>query len=1114
MFQGNFFSGTIENHVFSCVDKDVEAIGMYSFTKNSCSKIWNANLTNLKILLNRSVTSMSDGSTILNHADLGINIESGVYVYYDKTAEVMTSGSKTYNECITLINYHEDRANGIVNENPDHEKTIRLVQTSIYGGIKFTFPRSTIVPPDYNGNAPSGNIDIILKFFRRDWDSENDKDNRRPGLSTSMNFAGIAETAAGSPYSVRDTQAQADINGVGIKRAVSGGGSKNPANTVAAPVDMYYNSAKGKYQSGNRRVLAILLDDIDPAPLKDLGLSEEDLANLKPSNFTDKTLGTFTPYTPTTGRAMIIEAQNNNPHLLTPNFVKKCPNENVYQAEVVTAVNRWRKFYKKNTVVFLTELGIEWVIETQEQSDPVSPLKIGEWTFSKLIASSDEYFKNYNWRDCGSNIKITPEIYETAARRRFYTNAANTVAALLETFWSPEPDCDTFVNLNNSGTVENYILTFFPSNGYLISTIFDQLPPEAGGLSNSAWISRTNLNNGVSDKYAEEVGIFWGPVFVEGYSSIVKKVSTENPENTQNIYFKTDSLSDTPWKFLKTSTGTFAYEPTKYDFPAECTTKILDIRYICQNYQDLGKANANFLPPALKTPYYESKKVSSNKVQFIPLSANLVGANDPNASNSFISYERNFKDRMTEFFAGRGYPAPSNSMWGNMYGRGSTDDRCIPNDTGLCKRSQCSFKGDIDLTILAFFPKYDCYICRDPNDVPVGYPEGVFNDAGSAQGGNCVGIICGRNTVTKRGGGNINFKVTSNFGFEPFSSVSAGNFFLGIIPMGGIAIPLLTSNEVRQSRGKPQYGAYQDDIYSFGTTVLATRIFDAWPESLTLFDPRYFAVAHFNPGKIGTLPQKQTATKVLKTVGTTTTEITVMVDQPDSSVDFRIPTDINNNILAVNDIVTKDTLLLPKEYWRINPIRRGMMLTGGGFKYPRRFIGINSWTIKKGGKKYIAGNIITINDNFKLKIKETTGDGQISALEVYVDDDGIKYAGDFTSGDFDEDITFPPPRDNDNKVIPGYEAAVITLKDGKVYSVVYTDKAPVEHGTLQTISSSSQAGKQAVVEETKTTTISVPKNSSGQYDIFTHFHNDITHTLLYHSLYGRTSLQHITMDIT
>jgi hypothetical protein len=1118
MFQGNWFSGTIENHVFSSSHKEMEAIGMHSFTKKSCSKIWNANINNLKVLLSKgSITSLGDEETILGGGGgLNINPGTGIYYYYDKDTEIITSGTKTYSEWITLITYHEDRAKGTVSANTENDKIITRVQSSLNGGVKFSFPESTLVPPDANGYSPTGNINVTLKFFKRDWDSEEDQDNRRPGLSTGMNFAGIAQTVAGTPFSMRDTLAQASPDNVGKRVGLSGGGSKNPANTVAAPVDMYYNAAKGKYQSGNRRMLAVLLEDIDPAPLKELGVSEEDLANLKPTNFTDKNLGTFTPYSPTYGKAMPVEAQNNNPHLLTPNFVKKCPNDNVYQAEVVTAVNRWRKAYKKGETVFLTEVGREWIIESQEQTAPVSPLKIGEWTFSKLIASSDEYFKHNDWiAGGGYNIKITPEIYETAARRKFYANAASTVASLLGTFWSS--DCDTFVDLNNSGTAPAYITNFIPSTGYLISTIFDQLPSQAGGLSSSTWISRTNLNKGVgSDKYAEEVGIFWGPVLVEGYTSIVKKIATDNPASAANVYFKTDALSETPWTALKTIEGTFAYTPTKYDFPAECTTKILDIRYIYLNFNNLGNKDNHLLciPPAIKTPYYESKKVSNNKVQFIPLSANLVGANDDNATTAFRSYERNFKIRMTEFFTQRGYNSPNNTMWGGMASRSPIPTRCA-NSTSAYKRSQCSFASS-DYNFLAptsIFPKYDCYICRDPNDVPVGYPEDMFNDAGSAQGGNCVGIICGRNTLSKSGGGNINFTVTSNFGFEPFSSVSQGNFFLGILPVGTTFIPLLTSNEVRQSRGKPQYGASQDDIYSFGTTVLAARVFDAWPESLTLFDPRYFAVAHFNPGEIGTSP-KQIPVKILKTVGTTTTEVTMQIDKPDSSVDFRIPTDIDNNILAVGTIVKKDTKLLPKDYWRINPIRRGMMLTGGGFKYPKRFIGANTLTIKRGGKKYVAGNIISLSNNLKVKIKTTGTDGAITEIEIYVDDDKVKWAGDFTSGDFETDITFPPPKDNDNKVIPGYEAAVITLVDGKVYSVVNIDKAPVEHVPLQTISSSSNAGKNAVVEEVKTTTITLPKNSSGQYDVFTHFHNDITHTLLYHSLYGRTSLQHITMDVS
>lgn len=52
------------------------------------------------------------------------------------------------------------------------------------------------------------------------------------------------------------------------------------------------------------------------------------------------------------------------------------------------------------------------------------------------------------------------------------------------------------------------------------------------------------------------------------------------------------------------------------------------------------------------------------------------------------------------------------------------------------------------------------------------------------------------------------------------------------------------------SQSVPQWGYGTDNVYDFGTTALHARVFDQWPNDQTVFDPRYFAVLHFNPGEL------------------------------------------------------------------------------------------------------------------------------------------------------------------------------------------------------------------------------------------------------------------------
>jgi hypothetical protein len=406
----------------------------------------------------------------------------------------------------------------------------------------------------------------------------------------------------------------------------------------------------------------------------------------------------------------------------------------------------------------------------------------------------------------------------------------------------------------------------------------------------------------------------------------------------------------------------------------------------------------------------------------------------------------------------------------------------------------------------------------------------MFNDPGLSKDGNCVGVICGRTTISKRGGGDINFSTISNFGLAPFSQVSAGNFFLGLIPLGGDAIPLLTTNEVRKSPGRPQYGSYTDEIHSFGTTSLAVRIFDAWPSQYTIFDPRHFAVLHFNPGVFGSLPT---------TTNQTFNGVEIAVDNISSSVDFRIPTWSGGvslmSIAPTGTIVDSGNQYLFHRYdqWRVNPIRRGMLLTNGGFTYYKNKIGVfaNHLAIKYDpeyvnviagttsakyfrGKKYSAGQIYDIRNNLKIQILTVNGDGGILTWKIPNNDDGIEQNGEFIHSDIPFEFTLPQPTGSDGNKITDSEAAILFIGSGMVYAGREIDLPPKEHVPTTRISSSSKAGKEEILDETVTTSFNLTSNDAGKYDIFTHFHNDITHTLLYHPLYGNVKLQYITMNMS
>ena len=1170
MFQGHFNSGAIKNHVFTTNDKEMEALGLHSFNTESFPKIWNANLDLIKQAVTVTNLEKLTTGTLFNTGFFQIYIPLGEYVYYDKIAETFATGVVTYAEATGLIDYYEKRTieDASTPKNESREQLIKHIKTSMSKSLQFKFPATMISSP------LTGDIIYDLKFLERDLDSEEDKEERTIGLSTNISYAGVAKTVTGNPFNWKNTYGQTSSSRVGQKSGLNEGGIKNPTNTVAAPVDYYINEGTGKYESGTRRMLATLLDDIEPAPIKKIEITATELSNLSPDNFTDKESSLFTPYVPTTGRAMPYGVQNNNPALFTPNFIKTCKDPNKpYQAETVVVTNRFNKTYKKGTVLFLTRVGLEWIPEEQAQDPVAVSLKIGEWTFSKLIASSDEYFKDDSWATANprpwSSRKYTPYDYEQAARRKFYTDAYSNNSGVINNNATYAPSVNmTF--LNNSGTAPDYIENFTPNGRYYISTSFDQMKQSAGGFASAALISRTNMNRGEFDgelKQMRELGLFWGPVYVDGYKSIITDLSLNSPDYS-GVYYQAPT-SNNPITGLGYSNCTKpnstiiplnnsnVYSPTKDDIPAECTSKIFNEIRTWNKYYTLGLDQANgdsFLDKhILYPPYQKSVKNNRNKIQYIPLSADFVGANDVYAvGNSMpLSYERFYYTRVREYYntyytIGISTDTLWNSLWNSndiMFEKRrlvpAPTLQKFPNLSQKCQFTNNFLTGGY-ITYPRLYPKpiitYDCYIFKEVFDKPVGVPENVFDIY--SPGASCVGIICGKTTISKNGGGNINLNTISTFGLPAYGSVAGGQYNLSILPIGGIGIPLLMANDIRNRAGIPQFGSYSDEIYSFGTTVLATRVFDAWPENLTLFDSRYFGILHFNDGKLGSVP----TTSVVKVPSGTVvngvkldSERDMTIDNISTSVDFRIPTywsgpPISSTAISIDTIIPSgESRVAPKAFWKVNPIRRGMMLTGDGFQYPHYKIGARTLQINTGtvfdverstlvnkifkGKRYNAGETYVLKNNLEIKITSVDSNGGIDTFNIEYNNISGYLRGDFSGGDFPQVFTLPIKKDGNGNVIDGAEAAQIKMIDGIVYSTSVTDTPPKEQVPLTRISAASNAGKAMVDGVSIQNQFSLESNKTGKYDVFTHFHNDITHTIMYHPYYGATQLQQITLEI-
>jgi hypothetical protein len=115
---------------------------------------------------------------------------------------------------------------------------------------------------------------------------------------------------------------------------------------------MSYNPAINKWEVQNQ-MLARLLTDVDPAPIRSIPLDAEDVDAIPAEDFSqvggERFLGQFS-----TGLAMPLSSENGNPHTFGPNLIK-C--DDGTECEKIRVFNRANKTYTKGQLVICHFIG-------------------------------------------------------------------------------------------------------------------------------------------------------------------------------------------------------------------------------------------------------------------------------------------------------------------------------------------------------------------------------------------------------------------------------------------------------------------------------------------------------------------------------------------------------------------------------------------------------------------------------------------------------------------------------------------------------------------------------------------------------------------------------------
>ena len=285
---------------------------------------------------------------------------------------------------------------------------------------------------------------------------------------------------------------------------------------------------------------------------------------------------------------------------------------------------------------------------------------------------------------------------------------------------------------------------------------------------------------------------------------------------------------------------------------------------------------------------------------------------------------------------------------------------------------------------------------------------------------NVVGVIAAKAKVRAKAT-ELSFETTNHLGVAAHMTVSGGGSSFSMIV--GTASFVVAGNPAETiNRNKTaQWGrSGSDSVWHFGTHALHGRLFDQWPDDQTLFDPRYFAVMHFNPlPKRGmsedALGHQSYNRSIIETVeieehgwgvgtawtqwnpGETFPTYNYTKEVESTLVDIRVPTfrssstvtQADGDIIPVGTIIkgwmhkgrTEGTnsdgthwsekkpalteLVAEAAKWRINPVRRGLLLP---CLYPHRTIGVNvspgnpDWVLEGDNLKPMRGAGYRVGD--------------------------------------------------------------------------------------------------------------------------------------------------------
>lgn len=319
---------------------------------------------------------------------------------------------------------------------------------------------------------------------------------------------------------------------------------------VASKLRLSYNKALGYFESGTQQILARLLTDLDPAEITTVDMDNVDGAGF--DDLYDIENGDFYFGQFTSGFAVPMNVQNGNPYMFGPNVIGK---HKEYKKEKIRVINRAGRGFSKGDVVMCSLIDNEWIVSDFGKAEVRPPeFKPGKWSFSKMLADSDAYFKDDRYYKTGKDEwagVVFNDRYAGDMRKKFYVKFANShgnnsvYLGINKTNIIAKLNSNPFASISgytDSASIENGVESMnipallptlsmenpdiHPSRRYVQSSSFDQLSTNMGGNNtNGNVFGRTNYSvntdpvGQVPAEKSSEIPLFWGAVFRDGFAS-------------------------------------------------------------------------------------------------------------------------------------------------------------------------------------------------------------------------------------------------------------------------------------------------------------------------------------------------------------------------------------------------------------------------------------------------------------------------------------------------------------------------------------------------------------------------------------------------------------------